>query len=311
MTTNELWDFMQSATSEMQSEYVRIQKRSKEDPGTAGDQGEENWATLLKEWLPPLYQVVTKGRILGDSGRASPQVDVIVLHSTYPRRLLDKKLFLAGGVAAAFECKLTLKAEHFQKVFENASLIRELAIPRSGTAYNELQSPIIYGLLAHSHVWKTDPIARVAELIRTNDHRSIDHPRKMPDLICVADLACWISMKSIFRGVDTWYSMAAPLALQEPHKLAMQQKPIGAMLTYFLMKLAWEDESLRNIARYFYRARVAGPSFGAPREWSESVFTQETATQIKALTAEIQQSKFKLPENELREWWNEWGIIFP
>jgi hypothetical protein len=35
----------------MAEEYDRIQKRATEDPGTAGDQGEENWATLLRNWL--------------------------------------------------------------------------------------------------------------------------------------------------------------------------------------------------------------------------------------------------------------------
>ena len=61
--SNDLHDFMVSATHEMQSEYERIQKSSKEDPGTAGDQGEENWAALFRDWLPPNYHIVTKGRM--------------------------------------------------------------------------------------------------------------------------------------------------------------------------------------------------------------------------------------------------------
>lgn len=57
---------MAFATQEMESEYYRIQKRTREDPGTAGDQGEENWAELLRHWLPQGYHVRTKGRILSD-----------------------------------------------------------------------------------------------------------------------------------------------------------------------------------------------------------------------------------------------------
>jgi len=40
--------------------YERITRRSAEDPGTAGDQAEENWAAFFRDWLPPSYPIVTK-----------------------------------------------------------------------------------------------------------------------------------------------------------------------------------------------------------------------------------------------------------
>lgn len=49
---NDLLDFFQQATDAMGADYKRISRRSKKDPGTAGDEGEENWADLLREWLP-------------------------------------------------------------------------------------------------------------------------------------------------------------------------------------------------------------------------------------------------------------------
>ena len=61
--THDLYEFMQQNSVEMAAEYERIQMRATEDPGTAGDQGEENWAELLRDWLPRTYEVVTKGRI--------------------------------------------------------------------------------------------------------------------------------------------------------------------------------------------------------------------------------------------------------
>jgi hypothetical protein len=66
--SNDLFDFMVQATKEIADEYARIQKRVTEDPGTAGDQGEENWATLLRRYLSPQFHVVTKGHILGHQG---------------------------------------------------------------------------------------------------------------------------------------------------------------------------------------------------------------------------------------------------
>ena len=70
---HDIHNFVQRPQRELQDEYLRIQKRAAEDPGTAGDQGEENWATLLRAWLPQYFHVVTKGRILTETGYASPR----------------------------------------------------------------------------------------------------------------------------------------------------------------------------------------------------------------------------------------------
>lgn len=85
---------------------------------------------------------------------ASPQVDVLVLQPEYPTQLLDKKMYLVGGILAAFECKTTLKAEHLKKAAEAAAAVKRMLPARKGTPYKELTSPILFGLLAHSHVWK-------------------------------------------------------------------------------------------------------------------------------------------------------------
>jgi len=90
---HDIHDFVRKAQGDLQAEYLRIRKRATEDPGTAGDQGEENWAALLREWLPDYFQVVTKGRILTDLGYASPQIDVLVLYPSYPKSSLLSGLF--------------------------------------------------------------------------------------------------------------------------------------------------------------------------------------------------------------------------
>ena len=70
---------MRQATSNMLAEYERMRKLAREDPGTSGDQGEENWAELIAKWLPATFHVVTKGRIISSTGQTSSQVDVLVL----------------------------------------------------------------------------------------------------------------------------------------------------------------------------------------------------------------------------------------
>jgi hypothetical protein len=153
---HELEDFLEQDQAEIAAEYERIYRRSTQDPGTAGDEGEENWAALLRNWLPPSYQVVTKGRIVFPDGTATPQIDALVLRGAYPPRLLDKKLYLSSGVVAAFECKNTLKAHHIKKAAKTAALVKANTYLRRGSLLAELYSPPVYGLLAHSHSWKAE-----------------------------------------------------------------------------------------------------------------------------------------------------------
>ena len=153
---HDLHDFMRQLQDKMAANYKQIQKQASEDPGTAGDQGEENWRNLLCGWLPRTYEVVTKGKIIGHDGNISPQVDVLVLKSIYPKQLIEEgqKIYLAAGVAAAFECKTTLKAEHIEQAVKTSAAIKDLYPVRTSSPYKELHAPIVYGLLTHSHSWK-------------------------------------------------------------------------------------------------------------------------------------------------------------
>ena len=154
MPGNDLIDFMHSATKQMEDDYKRIQKRALEDPGTAGDEGEENWATLLRNWLPKTFHIVTKGRILSFDGKTSPQVDILILQPEYPPHLVNSKLYLAGGVLAAFECKVTLKAKHVEEFINRSIQVKHIPEKRLGTPQKELNAPILYSLLSHSHSWR-------------------------------------------------------------------------------------------------------------------------------------------------------------
>ena len=201
--THDLYDFMRQISAEMSAEYNRIQMRATEDPGTAGDQGEENWADLLRGWLPRTYEVVTKGRIISQDGETSPQIDVLVLNGAYPKKLLNKKLYLAAGVAAAFECKTTLKGCHVAEAVKNCAKIKSLYPKRTGTPYRELHSPLVYGLLAHSHAWKdknSTPEQNIEQTLYNEDTQHVTHPRLQLDLLCVADLAAWTSSSLTFIG---------------------------------------------------------------------------------------------------------------
>jgi hypothetical protein len=301
MSTNDLFDFMKAITSQLSAEYDRIQRRATEDPGTAGDQGEENWATILREWLPHSFHIVTKGRILSTDGKASGQVDVIVLSPAYPRFMLDKKLYLAGGVAAAFECKTTLKASHIREAVENAATIRRLMRPRVGSPYKELHSPLIYGLLAHSHSWKgaaSTPLENVEAALREADAEKVAHPREMLDLLCIADLATWVSNIGTFLGPNQvpldWRALEATYGpegsattayMQHSPQVDLQKpefQPIGPFLNYLFRKLAREHDALRNLSDYFRLADLGGSGRGYMRCWPSSIYSDVIRQRVVA-----------------------------
>ena len=202
---HDLASFFRAATQKMADDYERIIRHAPKDPGTAGDQGELDWKNLLRGWLPPTYQIVTKGKILTHTGDLSPQVDVLVLDPYYPHELLEYKYYLDAGVIAAFECKRTLRSGDISTAVQNAVKIRRSLKKRIGTPYHELHSPIIYGLLAHSHSWKgtnSTPFENITKLLYEKDEQYVEHPRECLDLMCVADLGLW----TLTRGIRDYAS---------------------------------------------------------------------------------------------------------
>lgn len=306
-----LHEFMAQVTAEMGSEYQRIFARSKEDPATAGDEGEENWASLFREWLPPGYHAQTKGRLLGHDGRASPQIDLVVLKPSYPRKLLEKKMWMAGGVAAAFECKTTLTAKHVRDSIERCARFKALIQPRQGSPRREINSPLIYGILAHSHSWKnpgSEPLSNVRAAL--DDELKIDRPSDLIDVMCVADLGSW-SRVFTARYDSSWLPAEEAAAFHAalgsswgvttammcaPASQGGAFKPIGALLSDLTRRLAWEDHSVRDIADYYRMTNLSGSGQGTMRFWPPTIYSEET----RARVAEGGLSNGSV--------WDEWGI---
>ena len=313
--THDLHDFIKQKSEWIAAEYKRIQKRVIEDPGTAGDQGEENWAKLLRDWLPPTYEVVTKGRIIGHDGETSPQIDVVVLNkSIYPKQLIDdnQKMYLAAGVAAAFECKLTLKAEHIEKAVKNCIKIKSLYLNRVGTPYKELHTPIAYGLLAHSHSWQAEnstPENNIEQKLLEADASYVSHPRQTLDLLCVADFGTWVSGKFTFTSQPTRTRnrlVGISQSIYARHTPSHQAqynhfKPIGTLISFLTRRLAWEDPTLRNLVDYYFGTRIGGNSEGKFRQWPISVYSKDV--QIRLLSGHV-----NLPQSAMS--WDEWKFAF-
>ena len=310
---HDLYEFMRQLSDEMAAEYRRIQTRSTEDPGTAGDQGEENWAELLRGWIPRTYQVVTKGRIISADGRTSPQIDVLVLKDVYPMKLLNKKLYLAAGVAAAFECKITLKAAHIEAAVKTCVAIKNLYPVREGTPYKELHAPIVYGLLAHSHSWtgrNSAPEMHIRKKLLEYDKLHVTHPRECLDVVCVADLAAWTSfiivrvlpgmIESPPSSIQLDKSALSSYFKHSPFRENQVEhfSPIGALISNLSQRITWEDSALRDLADYYRNTNITGAGEGLFRLWSTSIYSEGIRSRVESVKM-------------CREAWNEWNWVFP
>jgi hypothetical protein len=295
---HDLFTYMRQFTDELGSEYGRIRARGAEDPGTAGDQGEENWAELLREWLPSSYTVVTKGRLLAHDGSTSRQLDVLVLDPSYPPFLRGKNYYMLGGVAAVFECKTTLRSAHIGDAMGRCKEVKALAQSRvRSTPVSELRGGIMYGLLAHSHEWQ-----QPSSQPKTNIHNALqegidalEHPRDMPDIVCVADVGAWhssamISTASIFG--EHWDTMmatngypaegAVTAIMFEEEQLSDEElpDPVGVALATIYERLGQADPSLRGIADYVRLAGLYGSGRGLTSNWPLTIFSDEVRTGI-------------------------------
>jgi hypothetical protein len=306
---HELYDFLRQESESMASEYNRIRARTREDPGTAGDEGEGNWAALLRQWLPAHYHVRTKGRILATMGQASHQVDLLVLKPSYPPCLLDKKLYLASGVSATFECKTTLKADHIETACKNAATLRRLLPNRYGTPYRELHSPVIFGLLSHSHIWTSPgskPLENIGSALVKADKKEIGARREMLDSVCVADCATWTAHKELFRGPGSFADRNAPMTSYNRHfspgqdgGTAPLSTPISVFIADLLTRMAREDDQIRDIATYFLAVGLIGRSEGKIRKWP-----------LETLSNDLRETLLSGDRPAL-DLWSEWYLKFP
>lgn len=313
-SSHDLPAFMQGMHDEIAREYERIQKTAREDPGTAGDQGEENWAELLRSWLPPTYHIVTKGRILSHTGVAGPQVDVLILDPAYPEHLLNKKTYLASGVVAAFECKITLRARHIRKAVQNGVELREHVGKRVGSPYRELNSPLIFGVLSHSHSWKrpsSTPNENVTKNLTKVENEHVQHPREMIDFVCVADLTTWITVKFArsphnIQGQLSICPGTAHCSFPPRENQANSFTPIGLLVSYLWQKLAWRDTSLRRLAEYFVAVQGIGTGQADLRQWSPEIYSDSVRDELLHLPVPVGYQHISLCE-DTDELWNEWS----
>lgn len=260
--------------------------------------GGQSWAKLLRGLLPSIYEVVTKGKIISRDGRISREVEVLVLKRASSEKLMDKNLYSADCVAAAFDCKTTLLIEHIMGAVKACTEIKGLYPDRIGTPYRELHAPIIYGVLAHSYSWKgesTKPESDIEKILSASDGAYVLHPRECLDLLCVANLGTWKAVKVLTplalasQGkTQTCSVLQSGFTLQTAYMMARSAHenrsshftPIGSFIFNLSRKLAWEDARLPDMSQYYRGVRMERLGSGKPRPWNFS-FSKGVMRQLR------------------------------
>jgi hypothetical protein len=111
--SHRVFEWFREIGEEIQADWERLHQQAESDPQRAGHGGEATWADHLGKWLPPKYDVATRKYILFEvEGAPEPrETDVVIYSPGYPRKLRGREEVLAGGVAAAFNVRLTLNAD--------------------------------------------------------------------------------------------------------------------------------------------------------------------------------------------------------
>ena len=136
----------------------------------------------------------------------------------------------------------------------------------------------------------------------------------MLDIVCVADLASWVTTKVTFIGPKQFkeWSEAAAIFGEEgsarTHYTCASREspnqepvftPIGVMISSLWNKLARERPELRQLAGYFRLSGVAGTGATEKvRLWNASIYSERVRERVLAgaLSSTL--------------WWDEWAFAF-
>jgi hypothetical protein len=277
-------EWFREISREVQESWERLHAAALADPQKAGHGGEATWALLLGRWLPSSYEVATRKYILPETDYApEPQeTDIVIFSPGYPEALRDREEVLAGGVAAAFNVRLTLSAEGIRDGTSRAVKIRRHLDWRYGSVRVELLGPFPVGLLAHSHSWKNEasaPLDNVTAAFVARDDELARHPRECLDFICVADLGMWRTTRTPWTLKDgSAICYTAAMAEMDP-----SPTPVASFVTHLLRHLSYADPSLRQMAEGLGALHLDGSFHGRLRRWElDHVFGDEVRGQLPA-----------------------------
>ncbi|AUN38636.1 DUF6602 domain-containing protein [Tsukamurella tyrosinosolvens] len=274
--------WLDSLADDLRETYDDIQK-TLADRGTAavqesGHRGEEVWARLLQDWLPPQYGVGTRKYIVSDNPKfdlQSDEVDLVIYHPSYPLRLRERTRVLASGIVAAFSVKVTLDRAGLIEAVEAAQKIAQLQAPPLPTVRDQILAPIMTGVLALSHNWKRERSTPLENTEGVLADQRAQNPREMIDAVCIADTATWF--RSYFVITEHLARQLAHSGMDgTPHvqdvmfrdeNLTTPGQVLASLIYAILRRLAAFDPTIRPIADGMKRAGTDSREGNVRRYW--------------------------------------------
>lgn len=257
-------EWLKKAGDDVQAEYERIREFALRPSGIqqSGHEAESVWQGLLEAWLPPGYRIGVRKYLIFETpvdGRwQSRETDLIVFHPAYPEALRSRPQVLISGVVAAFSVKLTLDRRAISEAVTDAATLRRGVAVDLDRKVGNIVSPLIFGVLAHSHRGLGDPPDRTVDTFLQQASRDAVAPRENLDLMCIADSNCWSRLVTVhtpfppghpLRGIsdpgeqpafgETYYSIGP---------CSQRNYPVAALVGGLWALLAQRDETLRRIA---------------------------------------------------------------
>jgi len=259
-------DWLRKSNQDMAEDYAKVQQQLSGDPSKiqiSGDHHEATWRRFLRLWLPPAYEVAEKSKHLllehpVDDRTISHETDIVVFDPTYPKRLREREEILVSGVAAAFSTKLTLRTAHIKEASEHTELVQRGIDPRRGPARG-LESPLLFGLLAQSHDCGLSPVENITKALES-EHNRLLNPRYLLDVVCVANLDCWVKQLTFWRrphpppdsGIANechlhWMHTPGPTEFEN----FAPAPPVAILIHAVWQKFAARHPEMRNLASGF------------------------------------------------------------
>ncbi|BBZ74390.1 hypothetical protein MPRS_54830 [Mycobacterium paraseoulense] len=178
--------------------HERDQEIARRQGQRTGHRVESRWDEVLRDWLPPQYEIGKRKYLLLETEDGPPltqETDLVVFHPHYPEKLRVKESVLASGVAAAFSSRRTVDRQDIKNAYEEAIILRRGMEIRDATKEKDyLVPPVFFGLLGESHEWKapgSDPKENIKSATTDFDRDLVMSPREGLDFICIADLGAW------------------------------------------------------------------------------------------------------------------------
>ena len=191
----DLQEVFENRQQELEARLVRA--RSIAHPTAAGDEGEENWAEVIREFLPRRYEVARHRFVIDADGRMSDQQDIVIYDKLYAPTFFvlgSTEYIPVESVYAVFEVKPRLTKRNMLYAADKVRSVRQLK-PNPGyfriytgeLKQAEGERHLLGGILCHESAWSPplgEPFERVMSELDENQ---------------ILDLGCVVTGGAFYR----------------------------------------------------------------------------------------------------------------